>query len=310
MLFRSLEGRGVHQDVHVAVMHGQDQVLQGVVLLHGTHREPDRLTFFQMDVALVGPVAGIVGQFADHGPGPAPRIRGMPSHAVPAPGVGDRILARIKAETDGTFTARPLRLLESGPGEVLGVFELAGGEGRIIPANKKERSEFRVRGSDTGGAKPGEVVLADVVGRAGGMGMLRAKVKERVGDIADPRTLSLIAIHQHGIPTRFSPEALQEADEAVVPELGRRTDFRQTPLITIDPVDARDFDDAVFAEPVAASDLLSSYGAFLVHCGATAMGNPGPEGRHPLHGELPQAPFQTARLLAGADGEEIGRAHV
>ncbi len=61
--------------------------------------------------------------------------------------------------------------------------------------------------------------------------------------------------------------------------------------------------ESVFAEPVAASDLLSSYGALLVHCGATAMGNPGPEDRHPLHGELPQAPFQTARLLAGTDGE-------
>lgn len=200
-----------------------------------------------LEVSKDGDVMAAPGEWRSEGP--APRVRVIPSHAVPAPGVGDRLLARLKTEEDGTITARPMRLLESGPGEVLGVFELIAGEGRIVPASKKDRDEYRVRGADAGNAKPGEVVLADVVGRAGGMGMLRAKVKERIGDIADPRTLSLIAIHQHGIPTRFSPAALKEADDAAVPELGRRTDFRETPLITIDPVDARDFDDAVYAEP-------------------------------------------------------------
>ena len=61
--------------------------------------------------------------------------------------------------------------------------------------------------------------------------------------------------------------------------------------------------ESLFAEPVVAGDLLSSYGAFFVHCGATTMGNPGADDRHPLHGELPQAPFRTASLVAGADGE-------
>jgi len=60
---------------------------------------------------------------------------------------------------------------------------------------------------------------------------------------------------------------------------------------------------SVFAEPVEARDLLSSYGAFFVHCGATAMGNPGAEDHHPLHGELPLAPFQSATLLSGSEGD-------
>lgn len=182
------------------------------------------------------------------GEGPAPRIHLIPTHNVPAPAVGDRVLARTKVLEDRTVEARPMRLLERGPEEVLGVYEIVGGEGRIRPANKRQRTEFLVRGTDAGDAKPGDVVVADVMADARN-GLGRARVRERVGGLDDPRTLSLIAIHEHGIPTRFSKEALAEADAGHVPPLGRRTDFRAVPFVTIDPVDARDFDDAVWAEP-------------------------------------------------------------
>lgn len=191
------------------------------------------------------------------GAGPAPRIHLVRSHSVAAPAVGDRVLARTKVLTDGTIEARPMRVLESGPADVLGVFELVGGEGRLRPTNKRQRTEYRIRGSDAGGAKPGDVVVAEVVGNER-IGLPQARVRERVGGLDDPRTLSLIAIHEHGIPNRFGADTLREADRAAVPELGRhpegaliaqRTDFRDVPLLTIDPVDARDFDDAVWAEP-------------------------------------------------------------
>jgi len=57
----------------------------------------------------------------------------------------------------------------------------------------------------------------------------------------------------------------------------------------------------MFPEPRATSDYLSTYGAFFLHCGMTAMGNPGAGDTHPLHGEIPNAPF-SARLIAGEEG--------
>ena len=58
---------------------------------------------------------------------------------------------------------------------------------------------------------------------------------------------------------------------------------------------------SMFDEPQMTDDYLSTYGAFLIHCGVTAMGGPGPADTHPLHGELPNARFQSARLIAGTD---------
>jgi hypothetical protein len=72
--------------------------------------------------------------------------------------------------------------------------------------------------------------------------------------------------------------------------------------------DAR-FDDRIltmrsmFPEPRATREYLCTYGAFLLHCGATAMGNPSREDTHPLHGELPNAPYGEAWVAAGSDGE-------
>ena len=79
-------------------------------------------------------------------------------------------------------------------------------------------------------------------------GMKQAKVVERLGDIANPRSISLIAIHSQDLPTVFSEAALEEAERAEKPTLEGRTDLRAIPLVTIDGADARDFDDAVWAE--------------------------------------------------------------
>ena len=58
---------------------------------------------------------------------------------------------------------------------------------------------------------------------------------------------------------------------------------------------------SVFDAPLATTDYVRNYGAFLVHCGATAMGNPAPNDTHPLHGDLPNATFQSAGLVLGTD---------
>ncbi len=168
--------------------------------------------------------------------------------AGPAPGLGDRLLARLTRQPDGSYEAHIMRRLEAAPGRVLGVLaEIAGGF-RLIPTEKRARHEFLVASDATMGARPGELVMAEIrPGRR--MGLRRAEVRERLGSLKSPRSISMIAIHSHGIPVDFPPAAVEEAQSIRPPRLEGRTDLREVPLITIDPMDARDRDDAVWAAP-------------------------------------------------------------
>ncbi len=159
---------------------------------------------------------------------------------------GDRALARLKKIEDDYYEARIMRTIGRSEAEVVGVFRLIGGQGRIEPTDRRAKSEFTVSGPDSQGAAPGDIVLAEITqGRR--LGLKQARVKEIVGPLGDPATYSLIAVKTHGIPTRFSEAALEEAQQATPPQLGDRTDLRDIPLITIDPQEARDHDDAVWA---------------------------------------------------------------
>ena len=131
---------------------------------------------------------------------------------------------------------------------MLGVYREGERGGRVVPVDRKTRNEFIIDPRDRGGAKPNELVLCEpLTGRA--TGTLRAKVIERLGNMDDPKSISLIAIHAHGIPTEFPKEALDEAERARPVDAQSRTDLRKIPLLTIDPEDARDHDDAVWAGP-------------------------------------------------------------
>ena len=169
----------------------------------------------------------------------------------PPPAAGDRVLARISRseESDYPYVARIVRKLLGADNEVIGVFQRTGNQqGRIVPVDKKSRKEFAVRPGDEHGASPGELVTAVVSADAGRSGP-RARVRKRLGDLNDPRNISLIAIHEHGIPTVFPEAALAETRTLPAFSPKGRTDLRQMPLVTIDPADARDHDDAVWAEP-------------------------------------------------------------
>lgn len=180
----------------------------------------------------------------------APRILLIPDRrkaGVPALGVGDRILARIQEKEENTYEARVMRVIGRGLDRVVGVFDLVSGQGRIHPADRSGR-DLWVAGPDSGGAEPGDLVHAEVQ-PARRLGLQQGRVVERIGSKNDARALSLISIHTHDLPTRFRPEAVEAAEQATVPGLGKRTDLRDVPLVTIDPEDARDFDDAIWAEP-------------------------------------------------------------
>lgn len=174
---------------------------------------------------------------------PAPRLR-VRERKRGALGVGDRVLARTEEAGNG-WIAHPMKQLARGEELVLGVLHQEGGKLWLQGVEKKERREFMV--SDAGGAEPGDLVLAEKAGRPP---RITVRVTERLGDPFAPRSFSLIAIHKLGIPNVFSPETIEEAARVAQTPLGDgREDLRHLPIVAIDPADARDHDDAVWAAP-------------------------------------------------------------
>jgi ribonuclease R len=186
-----------------------------------------------------------------HGEADEPRILLMLKSSDPALGANDRILARlteVKGE-DYRYEGRLIRRIGSNPIRLLGVFRKYSEGGRIIPIDKGSDKEWQVSERDVNGAKDGELVEAERAGPKNRMGLPNARVIARLGDPSQPKAISLIAIHQHGIPDAFPDEVIAEADKAKPAPLGKREDLRDMPLITIDPADARDHDDACYAHP-------------------------------------------------------------
>ena len=180
--------------------------------------------------------------------GPPPRILVAPDRArkTPQPGVGDRILARL-APNNGGYLARVIKLLEKKPLAVLGVVKLGDRGGRIEPVDRKQK-ELILSPDDAARVKDGDLVSVTVV-RSGRYGLDTARIREVIGNMKSEKAVSMIAIHAHGIPFVFLPETLAEAEAAKPSTMQHREDWRKQPLVTIDPPDARDHDDAVMAVP-------------------------------------------------------------
>ena len=169
-------------------------------------------------------------------------------------GVGDRILARTEQRGNG-YAAHPMKKLLKGSELVLGVVHQEGKAGFWLrPVEKKERRELPI--SDVGNAEAGDLVLAEKVGRPP---RLSARVSEVLGDPFARRSFSLIAIHKHGIPHEFPERVLEEAERMARQDIGPREDLTHVPIVAIDPADARDHDDAVWA---AADDDPANQGGW------------------------------------------------
>jgi ribonuclease R len=182
--------------------------------------------------------------------GPPPTILMVPERkGSPALAPGERVLVRLKPMGPGRYEARTLRRVSETPGRILGVFKRGRGENRIVPTDRRSKGEWTVAAGQDAGAEPDEIVLAEPVAHHLHLGLKPARVLERLGKLGDARAISLIAIHTHDIPQAFPEAAVQEAEQAKGVSLGGRTDLGDVKLITIDGADARDFDDAVFAEP-------------------------------------------------------------
>ncbi|HYI63534.1 MAG TPA: VacB/RNase II family 3'-5' exoribonuclease [Allosphingosinicella sp.] len=174
--------------------------------------------------------------------GPPPRLRVMERRGKDsALGVGDRILSRTEEGKDGLI-AHPMKKLLKGSELVLGVVHQEGTNFWLRPVEKKERRELPI--SDLGESQPGDLVLAEKTGRPP---RLAARVDTILGDPFAPRSFSLIAIHKHGIPHEFPAGVIDGAERVARQALGEREDLTRIPIVAIDPADARDHDDAVWA---------------------------------------------------------------
>ncbi|HEY8064584.1 MAG TPA: ribonuclease R [Methylosinus sp.] len=197
--------------------------------------------------------------------GPPPRIRisapRRPKPGEPLPGVGDRALVRAEPDRDAgpndpPYAGRVVKLLSKARARIMGVLRIAAnGVAHIEPVEKKQAGrELAIAAEDRGDAKDGDLVSVDLVGKTR-LGAPRARVRETLGSLATEKAISMIALRVHGIPDEFRAEAIAEAEAAKAARLeAHREDWRELPLVTIDPPDAKDHDDAVFAEPDTAPD--------------------------------------------------------
>jgi ribonuclease R len=172
---------------------------------------------------------------------PPPRLRVIEGKRHGALGIGDRILARTE-ERGERFVAHPLKKLARTTELVLGVLRQEGTRFWLTPVEKKQRRELPI--GDVGDGEAGDLVLCEISGRGP---RVTARVDAVLGDPFAPRSFSLIAIHKYGLPHEFSETTIDEARRAAKLALGEREDLSQLPIVAIDPADARDHDDAIWA---------------------------------------------------------------
>jgi ribonuclease R len=205
-----------------------------------------------------GELIAVPTEWDEDAHGQAPRIRiHAPRKPRPgeAAGVGDRALLRLEeVRPDGDairHVGRVIKIIDRAKQRTLGIFRtLPQGGGRLSPIDKRLAGrELAIPPGAAGDAQDGDLVAVETAAPRKGLGLPTARVVERLGSLKSERAVSLIAINAHGIPHVFPPAVIKEADAAQAPKLGNREDWRKLSLITIDPADAKDHDDAVHAAP-------------------------------------------------------------
>lgn len=204
----------------------------------------------------------------EHGARPKVLIAptGSRQRKSPVAGIGNRVLARITRRAgdveDGfAYSATVIKILDKTKGQFLGIVrKLETGGGVIVPVDKKNMKEWHVSRHEIGDAGDGELVRFEPL-KSGRFGPPGARVIDCLGNPSDQRMVSLIAVHRHGIPERFPDIIDADLQKLTPPSLEGRDDLRDIPLLTIDPPDARDHDDAVWA---TRDDAPNNEGGFVV----------------------------------------------
>lgn len=180
--------------------------------------------------------------------GKAPRIEIVPDKkGHPALKEKDRVLVRLKKFTNTLYEGRVIRRLDDEKGRMIGLVRQQKKGFILIPTDKKAREDFLIETGDLNDAKDGDLAVGEIQPQRGA-GMKKVRITEVIGRRDNPKAISLIALFEAGLNEKFPEKVIAETKGMKVPDLGKREDLRDVPLVTIDGADARDFDDAVFAE--------------------------------------------------------------
>lgn len=186
--------------------------------------------------------------------GPSPRIEVQPGKkGHPALKVGDRAMARFQRVDGNVYEAFVIRKLDDDRGRVIGLLRAQKRGFVLIPTDKKARYDFEVMQDDMMGGKDGDLAVGEVQPERGTQNK-KVRIIEVMGQQGDPKAISLISLYEAGLRAEFPPAVVKAAEGLEVPPIKGRDDLRDIPLVTIDGADARDFDDAVFAEPYMFED--------------------------------------------------------
>lgn len=223
---------------------------------------PAVMTLEIYDIDIDGDIFARPLEWDEHQKGPLPRIEVRPAkHTNGTAGKGDHILARLERITppqsdthteDDTpaYIAHILQRMDDERNTVIGIYSLTrSGRGVIRSTNKKAKFDFEVPSAETGGAEEGDLVMAEMM-RGRGLRSKKVRITKIIGQQDDTNAISLISIHEAGLRDTFPEAVLKGAEGLKVPDIKGREDLRAIPLVTIDGADARDFDDAVYAEPL------------------------------------------------------------
>ncbi|WP_440957234.1 ribonuclease R [Oceanicaulis sp. LC35] len=175
---------------------------------------------------------------------PGERTRG------PAAGIGDRILARLAPmQGEDGYEASVIKKLGQSAHRILCVLrDNTRGPARLVPVDRRVRHELVPARGETSKAEDGDLVIVRIASERR-HGLKTALIDEVVGRADSARAGSIIAMAEHGVSDGFLDAELKQVDAIEPVTMGNREDLRDIPLVTIDPVDARDHDDAVWAAP-------------------------------------------------------------
>jgi ribonuclease R len=157
---------------------------------------------------------------------------------------GDRLLVRLKHQKEGYYTASLLKKMALQAQQWVGMVIKTRGALHVQPCDRR-RQEERIPLDPKAAVKGGDVVLVELAQQRGPQ---QATVLKVLGTLEDPHVISLISIYEQGIPHTFPESVIQEAERVKTLSLEGREDLRSIPFVTIDGEDARDFDDAVWAQ--------------------------------------------------------------
>lgn len=199
-------------------------------------------------IDLDGDVLAVLIDWDAEKQGPPPRIEVAPAgKGHPAMGPGDRALVKFSRLEDNVYRADIIRQLGAEAGRVMGLVTQTRKGYVLRPSDKKSKIEYDINENDLNGAKDGDLAVGEVQPARGSIRQ-RIRIRDIIGPQSDPKTISLIALNEAGLRIPFPAEVIRQTEGMSVPEIGDREDLRNIALVTIDGLDARDFDDAVFAE--------------------------------------------------------------